>query len=45
MLINKTKMRQTALIIANEMSPESLPNTYVDNNGKEWDYRRVNKLP
>tara|TARA_R110002167_G_scaffold45427_1_gene136488 strand:- start:25 stop:276 length:252 start_codon:yes stop_codon:yes gene_type:complete len=45
MLINKTKLRRTALILANEMVPECLPNTYVDTAGREWDYSRVNKMP
>lgn len=45
MLINKTKVRKVALTLANELAPDAMPDKYVDHNGKEWDYSRVNKMP
>lgn len=47
MLINKTKVRKIALAFANERAngESHLPDKYVDSEGKQWDYRSVNKCP
>jgi len=43
-LINKRAVRKLALSIANDMYPTTaMPDEYVDNDGRKWNYSRAMK--